>query len=41
MGSAIATDEGRSTKLARLCTLLEEAIKIGDAALPFTQFRQR
>jgi SNF2 family DNA or RNA helicase len=38
--AALAASERRSPKLARLCTLLDEALDAGDAALVFTQYRQ-
>ncbi len=38
--AALALSERRSPKLARLCTLLDEALDAGDAALVFTQYRQ-
>ncbi len=38
--AAVANDERRSPKLARLCALLDEALAAGDAALVFTQYRQ-
>ncbi len=38
--AALAASERRSPKLARLCTLLDEALAAGDAALVFTQYRQ-
>jgi SNF2 family DNA or RNA helicase len=38
--AALAASERRSPKLARLCTLLDEALAAGDAALVFTQYRK-
>ncbi|MFN2323275.1 MAG: DEAD/DEAH box helicase [Trueperaceae bacterium] len=38
--AALAAFERRSPKLARLCTLLDEVVAAGDAALVFTQYRQ-
>ena len=38
--TAVAASERRSPKLARLCTLLDEALAAGDAALVFTQYRK-